>query len=326
MASQAEHERRFELFGSEVRLLLGAPADACGPPPELTAIGIEAFLRALERRLTRFDPDSELSRLNGDPRATVPVSAALARAVAAAIAAASETDGLVDPVVLDALEANGYERSRAGRRAGPLVEALSWAPERAPARAAPGQSWRAVHVESDPPAIARPPGMRLDLGGSGKGLAADLAAERLTGYESFVVDAGGDVRLGGQNPPARTIEVGSPFEQEACHSFELATGAVATSGLRTRVWRDGDGFAHHLIDPASGRPAWTGVVQATAVAPTAASAETYAKAALLLGPVGGRELLEAGGGVLVLDDGDVVLAGSLASATPGRSTLLTERA
>lgn len=306
-----EHERRFELFGSEVRLLVGAPVDASLPVPELTAIAVEAFLRMVERRLTRFDPASELSQLNRGPRSEALVSPLLARAVGVALAAAAASDGLVDPVVLDALERSGYRRSRAGRRAGPLAEALAWAPARAPAGPARVEAWRSVEVCSDPPRVRREPGVRLDLGGSGKGLAADLAAERLAGYESFVIDAGGDVRLGGERPPVRLVEVGNPFGEIPCHRFELAAGAVATSGLRTRVWREGDGFAHHLIDPATGRPAWTGVVQATAVAATAVAAETRAKAALLAGPKRGRELLAPGGGALVLDGGEVEPVGPL---------------
>ena len=67
--------------------------------------------------------------------------------------------------------------------------------------------------------------------------------------------------------------------------LRLATGAVATSGLNVRLWRRADGTpAHHLLDPATGDPAWTGVVGATALAPTALEAETLAKAALLSGP------------------------------------------
>ncbi|MGH2841846.1 MAG: FAD:protein FMN transferase, partial [Solirubrobacteraceae bacterium] len=61
---------------------------------------------------------------------------------------------------------------------------------------------------------------------------------------------------------------------------------------------------HHLIDPATGRPAWTGVVQATALAPTALEAEILAKAALLAGPQRGPGLLSLGG-VLVLAGGAV---------------------
>ena len=91
--------------------------------------------------------------------------------------------------------------------------------------------------------------------------------------------------------------------------------AVATSGLQTRLWRTEHGFAHHLIDPARGTPAWTGVVQATALAPTGLEAETLAKTALLLGPHAGRELLGRHGGALVLDDGSLVLAGGLAATS-----------
>jgi thiamine biosynthesis lipoprotein len=90
---------------------------------------------------------------------------------------------------------------------------------------------------------------------------------------------------------------------------------VATSGLRTRIWRTDHGFAHHLVDPGRGRPAWTGVIQATALAPTALEAETLAKAALLRGPVAGRALLERRGGALILDDGTVLLAGRLPGAS-----------
>jgi thiamine biosynthesis lipoprotein len=78
---------------------------------------------------------------------------------------------------------------------------------------------------------------------------------------------------------------------------------VATSGIGRRSWIGPDGLrAHHLLDPSTGRPAHTGVVQATALAPTAADAEVRAKAALLSGREGAREWL-AHGGVLVFDDG-----------------------
>jgi FAD:protein FMN transferase len=71
-----------------------------------------------------------------------------------------------------------------------------------------------------------------------------------------------------------------------------------------------------LIDPARGTPAWTGVIQATALAPTALEAETLAKTALLRGTHAGREVLEPYGGALVLDDGQLVLAGDPEPASP----------
>jgi thiamine biosynthesis lipoprotein len=72
------------------------------------------------------------------------------------------------------------------------------------------------------------------------------------------------------------------------------------------VWRNPDGtYAHHLLDPSTGEPAWTGLIAATALAPTALEAEALAKAALLSGPEGARRVLAARGGILVHDSGDV---------------------
>ena len=102
------------------------------------------------------------------------------------------------------------------------------------------------------------------------------------------------------------VRVANPFEGEPAVVIALSDGAVATSGVDTRLWSRA---YHHLIDPATGAPAWTGAVSATALAPTAAEAEALAKAALLSGPGAGRELLARhGGGVLVLDDGEAVTA------------------
>jgi thiamine biosynthesis lipoprotein len=159
----------------------------------------------------------------------------------------------------------------------------------------------------------RPPGVRLDTGGTGKGLAADLASSRLSGYARYAVDAGGDLRIGGDRPVRRRVDIDHPLSKEPAFSFGLVEGAVATSGLATRLWRTDRGFAHHLLDPSTGAPAWTGVVQATAIAETALEAEVLAKVALLSGPEKGRAVLMRRGGVLILDDGQVEVVGGLAT-------------
>jgi thiamine biosynthesis lipoprotein len=172
-----------------------------------------------------------------------------------------------------------------------------------------------VSVHSD--VVRRPPGLRLDVGGTAKGLAADRAAASLAGQTSFAVDAGGDIAIGANpQPPSRgqtprRVGVAHPLESGLALEFELARGAVATSGLGTRLWRTPDGFAHHLLDPATGMPAWTGVVQATAIADSTLEAELLAKLALLSGPESGAAVLEPGGGVLVLDDGEVIVSGAV---------------
>ena len=270
------NELRFPCMGTTVRLIADAPLEP-----------VRAGIEAIAARLTRFDPASELCALNADPRTEVPASPLLRRAVQAALLGARRTGGLADPTLLDAVEAAGYERSRIGVAPASLDAALRAAPPRRPAT--PGTRWRAVEVREA--SIVRPPGLELDLGGSAKGLAADWAASKLRGRH--VVDCGGDVRVGGTHDVAL---------RGTAHTLRVSDGAVATSGLDRRVWRRADGsYAHHLLDPGSGEPAWTGLISATALAPTAMEAEALAKAALLAGPRGARRFLAEG--IVVHDDG-----------------------
>jgi thiamine biosynthesis lipoprotein len=297
----SELERHLELFGTQVRILVG-------PRDQAAARQVERRLRRQHRLLTRFDPSSELCRLNADPREVVPVSAELAGALQAAVRTAELTDGLVDPTLLGSLERAGYVGSRVGIQPADLGEALATAPERRPARPRPAGSWREVEIANG--LVRRPPGMRFDLGGSAKGYAADSSAAMLDGHASFAVDVGGDIAFGGDAGLPRIVVVEHPFDHRRDLRFPLVRGAIATSGLASRIWHTpGGGFAHHLIDPGTGMPAWTGVVQATAMAPTAVAAEALAKAALCAGPEAGVLMLAAHGGALVLDDGRVTLAG-----------------
>jgi thiamine biosynthesis lipoprotein len=160
-------------------------------------------------------------------------------------------------------------------------------------------------VNADPATgtVTRPRGVKLDPGGIAKGLFADLLAVALAGHPSFAVDCGGDIRLGGTALLPREVRVASPFEDCVLHTFERADGAVATSGIGKRSWIAAGGRpAHHLIDPATGAPAFTGIVQVTALAPTGVIAEALSKAAILSGPEAADRWLTHGG-VVVYDDG-----------------------
>ncbi len=317
-----ENDRRFRLFGSHVRVLIGAPARADIPSPEAMSIQIEFFLRLLHRKLTRFDEGSELCALNAEAGESCSVSPTLAVAVSAALWAARRSNGLVDPTLVGELEAAGYATTRADLPPAGIDEALSVAPDRAPASPRADARWQEVSVDPVAGVVSRPAGVRIDTGGSGKGLAADLAADRLAGYSAFVVDAGGDLRLGGERPPERIVRIDHPLAEVPAHEFTLARGAVATSGIKTRLWRADDGFAHHLLDPSTGKPAWTGVIQATSLGDTALEAETLAKMAFLSGPEHAREILEPQGGLIVLDDGSVELCGALAEPSGDRDEVV----
>jgi thiamine biosynthesis lipoprotein len=168
-------------------------------------------------------------------------------------------------------------------------------------------SWRLVRTDRRTGTVTRPPGVRIDPGGIAKGVFADELVTMLAGHDAVVVDCGGDLRLGGTGAPAREVHVASPFGDAILHTFRLRSGGVATSGIGKRSWVGDDGdVAHHLLDPATGTPAFTGVVQVTALAPSATEAEALSKAALLRGPADAGGVL-VHGGVIVLDDGSCVV-------------------
>jgi FAD:protein FMN transferase len=298
---RAEASDTFACFGSTCAVLVGGHGEL-GSPAQAVVTVRERLLEG-HRRFTRFEDSSELSLLNADPRETVPVSAEMARFLAAAITAARHSEGLVDATLLPQLERAGYERDL--KTPVPLAFALACAPARRPARAHPATRWREIDLDRWAGTVQRPPGLRIDSGGVVKGLLADLLGAELATHKSFAVDCAGDLRIGGTARLAREVQVGSPFEDRVLHTFQIRDGAIATSGIGRRSWLDADGApAHHLLDPATGRPAFTGIVQVTALAPTALHAELRAKAALLAGPEKARRWLPDGG-LIVHDDGSL---------------------
>jgi thiamine biosynthesis lipoprotein len=288
-AGSVESVTRFPCFGGEVVIFASGDPDA-------VALALRAGRSLAEEahaRLSRFEPDSELSRLNADPRDVVPASDLLCRLAGAVRWAGEASGGLVDATCLDAVESSGYRSDWDPSRGASTLDWIS-----GPSRPLPG-AWRSVSANAG--AVVRPRGVRLDSGGLAKGLVADEIAVLLRECDDWAIDCGGDLRVGGRLPRRRTIEVRDPIDGDGVvHRLTLRSGAVATSGTTRRRWRGG----HHLIDPRTGAPADTGIVQATALAPTGLEAEVLAKAALLAGPRDGwRELRH--GGVLVLADGSL---------------------
>jgi thiamine biosynthesis lipoprotein len=225
-----------------------------------------------------------------------------------AVAAWRATGGLYDPTVLAALEAAGYDRSfeTLARDA----TGVTGAP--APAGPAPG----CADVTLDPVvhAVRVPRGVTLDLGGIGKGYAADLVATELMEAEAapwkgVLVNLGGDLRAAGSAPDPKgwIVVVDDPLATLRTGLLALASGAIATSTRLRRTWtRDGTS-RHHLIDPRTGAPAESGLASVTVIAGEAWRAEVLAKAAFVGGIEAARLVTEAGAtGLLVTDDGDVV--------------------
>jgi FAD:protein FMN transferase len=303
----------FPCFGGRCAVRVGG-----GEELEVAAAVLKAkrILLAAHLTLSRFDPESELSRLNRDPRSAVPASPLLRRVVAAALTAGLRSGGLVDATLVDEIETAGYADSRSFEGGAAAAAAPTH-----PAASSPRAGWCLFAVDEGAGTVTRPPGVRLDPGGIAKGLMADLVGESLADFGSFAVDCCGDLRIGGTDGRPRSVLVDDPAGGEPLHELRIADGAVATSGITRRAWTDRDGRpAHQILDPASGRPAFTGVVQATAVAPTGLLAETLAKSALLVGPERaasqlpfGGVVVEAGGAVRVVEPLPTVLPEVLAA-------------
>ncbi len=106
---------------------------------------------------------------------------------------------------------------------------------------------------------------------------------------------GGDVRAAGLPLDGQPwlVPVEDPFDELViAREVPLTDGAVVTSTRLLRSWDRGGQPQHHLIDPNTGRPAWTGVAAVVVRDLTAARAEAFAKAALIAGPRAGLELLD----------------------------------
>lgn len=310
---------RFECFGGEARVQVSGSGAGGAGSQGAAGVARERLLE-FHRRMSRFNEDSELSRLNADPRGSVPASVMMRRFVDSVISAGRRSGGLVDATLTGALETAGYRCSLRGAQPVALQEALRAAPSRRAALPHVSKRWRSLRVDDVGGTVSRPAGLRLDSGGLGKGLAADLVAALLRDHPAFAVDSCGDVRIGGRSALPRPVGVKSPFDATTIHEFELRRGGVATSGIGRSSWLgEGGEPMHHLLDPSTGRPAYTGIVQATALAPTALLAEVYAKTALLSGPERAAEWLPHGG-VLVTDENDVrVVRADRTEAEPERT-------
>jgi thiamine biosynthesis lipoprotein len=302
---------RFRCFGGAAAVHVGGSS----PTHSAEAAAERSRRRLLEvhQSLSRFIDDSELSQLNRSPLIGVAAGPLLRSLARAAVAAGRRSGGLVDATQLGPLEQAGYRDSMEATETLSLEAALTSAPPRRPASPDPRAGWRTIEIDEGSGTVRRPIGLRLDSGGIAKGLAADLVAASLRAHQTFAVDCAGDIRIGGAAGLPRKVLVDDPFGGGPLHELEVAAGAVATSGIGRRAWLKPDGSpAHHLLDPGSGRPAFTGIVQVTALAPTAQLAEVLAKTALLRGPGGAARELPYGG-VLVFDDRSIEVVGGLAT-------------
>jgi FAD:protein FMN transferase len=230
----------------------------------------ELWVRRIAARLTRFSPDSELSRLNGAEGRWVDVSPELEELLRDSMRAFELSRGLVNVAVLPSMLAMGYTR--------PMSEGPTPATHRVASSLPPMPD--VLTVQRGRARLA--PGCGIDLGGVAKGWMADRLRQRLG--RSALANLGGDLSAGGDGPDGDGWPVGI-----AGVTAMLRDQGAATSSVLRRQWEG----LHHLIDPRTGLPADSGLVEVSVIARTGFDAEVIAKTALLAGPDIGRAFCAA---------------------------------
>jgi thiamine biosynthesis lipoprotein len=268
-------------------------------------------LERLEGLWTRFRPTSDISRLNRAGGRPCPVAPETATLIGHGCAAWELTDRLFDISVYDALIQAGYDRTFELLDPDLAPPAASGPDARAYEPIEPTRTPDDILVDRHAHTVRLPDGMHIDLGGIGKGRAADLVAERLrtAGGEHHVVNLGGDLRAHGGRPDGSPwrVAVTDPDHPTVTRCvLALRDGAVATSTSRQRRWSVDGESRHHLIDPRTGRPAESSLISVTVVSRETLLADVLAKAALIADQHDAFRLLRRFGApaLLVTEDGD----------------------
>lgn len=256
--------------------------------PDLPVLGrrLKAAVDAVDRAMSTWKPDSDLSRVNrGVLNEWVPVPMALAQVVAAGLAVSLATQGAFDMTLGQAVNAWGFGPQ-------PIADL--------PSQAQPLGRYRALASRLDPPALARHAPFLLDLSGIAKGFGVDEMALVLEeeGVAHYLVEIDGEVRAKGRKPGLEgdwTVALDAPLRQgrEAWDVLPVRDCALATSGdYRRFVAKDGRHFSH-TIDGRTGWPVKNAVASVTVAHRSCMLADAWASALMVLGERDGPAVAEA---------------------------------
>jgi thiamine biosynthesis lipoprotein len=197
----------------------------------------------------------------------------------AALRGARRTGGAVDPTIGGALRRLGYDRDfdlLAPR--GPIALQV----ERVP-------GWQSIEFDPLGLTLRMPAEVELDLGCTGQAIAGDLAAEAAheVAGGGVLVGIGGDLRCAGSAPDEGWQVLACEDSRQGPagpgQTVEVREGALATSSITVRRWQRGDQVFHHLVDPATGRPAEGPLRTATVAGSNCVDANLLATWALIRG-------------------------------------------
>lgn len=258
----------FPLWGGRAVV---AVTDSGALDSALSAVG--QLVERVDRACSSFRADSELAELNRSAGREVQITPLLLGHLAAGLRAAEATDGAVDPTVGEVLVALGFTGDARA--------------ERLEVRSVPG--YRMVSLDRAAGTARLGRGVRLDLGATAKALAADqaaAAAHRATGA-GVIVSLGGDLAIAGPPPDGGwRVRVTDDHRSPASAPgqwISLAEGGLATSSTTVRRHRQGEEIVHHVIDPATARPARAHFRTVSVAAASCLDANIASTAALVRG-------------------------------------------
>ncbi|MDR0779619.1 MAG: FAD:protein FMN transferase [Pseudomonadales bacterium] len=264
-----------------------------GVDASLDAVLVAELARLDRSVFSTYAPDSELSRLNGNPAVdAVTLSPDLFAVLQMAQAVYAHSDHAFDPTVGPLVRLWGFGPDAVDEDTVPAAADI------AAARAKLGMS--AVQLQAQSRSVIRAQAVELDLSAIAKGYAADVLATLLQrrGINDYLLDVGSEVRVAGRKPDGSSwrIAIEKP-ENTAPSAFAVLdtqgeTLAVSSSG-DYRTYREIGGKRYsHEIDPRSGWPIDHALTAVTVVADTAALADAWATALLVLGPHQGLRLAD----------------------------------
>jgi thiamine biosynthesis lipoprotein len=290
------------------------------------ALAQRAFARCfdeidrLDALLTTWTPTSDVSQINqAAGQAPVPVQDDTLNILQRALAFSAQTDGLFDVTVGAFSGLWKFDQDKDGSipTDAAVKERLALV------------GYQDVVVDSvKKTAFLRRPGMKITLGGIGKGFAVDrcVGLLREMGLSNFLVQLGGDLYVAGESAPQTPWRVGvrepRGADGETFAAFSVKDRSFSTSGDYERfVIKDGARY-HHILDPRTGYPAAQSM-SATVSVKDATTAEGLSKAFFLWGPDVTKQKIEAGlfddvGAVVVSRDGQVYVTPSLKDGPIGK--------
>jgi len=250
---------------------------------------IDGVLDEVNRHLSTYDPTSEISAFNA-LRSTdaVPVSPQLHAVVALAEAVSAESGGAFDITVGPLVRAWGFGGGQGASSPAPVT------PSPGPG---PGDGRHRLELASDGHSLRKTAAdIELDVNGIAPGYAVDLIAERFDALalRDYLIELGGEVRARGRSPAGRAwlvaVEMPLRGERKPYTLVELNGMSASTSG-DYRDFRIVDGRrVSHTMDPRTGGPVSNDLASVCVLDPSAARADAYATALMVLGPVDGLAL------------------------------------